>query len=181
VQAALAAPGFVRTGAWLGVVTIAASDDASSGDPAAHAMALKALKADPSSTLAIGVYDLPSPRLDAFHAEFPNRSSVTDIEGEVGGALSLFAQLYRTVLGYACYREPADLDPDAPGPQYDCALAMVFRDGSEQPLPHCSTGSARCYEFVPDTGCSGDERHRLELRGFPGLYRPGFRGQCVVD
>jgi hypothetical protein len=65
----------------LAVVTVTASDDASSATVASYASALKARMADPSDVVAIGVYDVPATRLDEFHQQFPYRNTVSAIDG----------------------------------------------------------------------------------------------------
>jgi hypothetical protein len=185
-------PGFVRDDALLGLVTITASDDASQGGAEEYADELKAKKTDPANVVAIGVYPPGAARLDAFHAQFPNRSEVRSIDdADYGDALALFTQLYRTILGYSCVQGPADLDPVTAGPQYDCSFVAIV-DGVEQRLPQCSGEVTEpCWEFVeadPQICTDAEARMHLQTRGFTAStssfgdpYHPDVRGQCIVS
>lgn len=190
--AGAANPGFVRDDALLGLVTITASDDASPTAAEQYAAEVKAMKADPTNAVAIGIYPPGAPRLDAFHGQFPNRSEVRSIDdADYGDALAFFAQLYRMTLGYSCVQGPADLDPATPGPQYDCAFVAIVA-GVEQRLPQCS-GEIRepCWEFVeadPQICTDAGARMHLQTRGFtPSTspygdpFHPEVRGQCIVS
>ncbi|HEX5062283.1 MAG TPA: hypothetical protein VFV99_23090 [Kofleriaceae bacterium] len=188
--------GFLRSEAYLGVVTISATDDTSGGGAAAdYAAFLKSSKTDPTSVIVSGVIDASATRLNAFHDEFPNRTAKTSIAGtDYGSALELFGQLYRTVLGYACNKEPADVDPTTPGPQYDCAFVWVDQiDGhTEHRLPPCVGGdTSGCWEIVvadPSICTDPSTKAHLQTRGFttsPSKYgdpfHPTIRGQCLVN
>lgn len=181
---ALAAQPFVRDPGYLAIVTITASDDASTGTPASYADALKAAKPDPLLVVASGVYPDGATRLDAFHAALPNRNATADIaSNDWSNAFALLAQLFKSTLAAPCFVEPADLAPDIEGPQYDCALASYFEDGTSEVLPQCTAnGPARCFEFVTDAAiCTEAETKRLTIRGFLGPFHPTVRGECVVD
>ena len=188
--------GFLRSAAYLGVVTVTASDDASGGGTAEdYAAFLKASKSDPATVIVSGVLDTSATRLHAFHDQFPNRSSKTPItSSDYGSALDVFGQLYRTVLGYACNKEPADVDPTTPGPQYDCAFVWVDQiDGhTEHRLPQCQGGdTSGCWEIVvadPTICTDPATKAHLQTRGFtssPSKYgdpfHPAIRGQCLVN
>jgi len=196
MQAALgsnpANAGFLRGEAYLGVITISASDDASAGGIIDYASALKATKSDPLNVVLSGVFDPNNPRLGAFHAQFPNRSDMETIaSGDYVGALEIFTQLYRSVLGYACRNEPADLDPDLPGPQYDCSFVSID-GGVEKLLPQCGTSVTQpCWEIVAgDASICTDPamRSHLQTRGYTTSmsaygdpFHPAIRGQCIVN
>lgn len=185
-------PGFVRDDAFLGLVTITASDDASQAAAEQYAADLKAMETDPANVVAIGIYPPGAPRLDAFHGQFPNRSEVRSIDdADYGDALALFTQLYRRTLGYSCTRGPSDLDPVTAGPQYDCSFVAIV-EGVEQRLPQCSAEITEpCWEFVgadPQICIDPDARMHLQTRGFtPSTspygdpYHPEVRGQCIVS
>lgn len=189
--ASAANPGFVRSDALLGLVTITASDDASQSATEQYASDLKATKVDPTNVVAIGIYPPGAPRLDAFHGQFPNRSEVRSIDdADYGDALALFTQLYRTTLGYSCSHGPIDLDPATPGPQYDCSFVAIV-DGIEQRLPQCDAEITEpCWEFVeadPQICTDASARMHLQTRGFTAStspygdpYHPAVRGQCIV-
>ena len=171
---------FLRDG-YLAVIAVTATDDASSATAASYASALKARKADPADVVVIGIYDTPATRLDEFHQLFPNRNTVSAIDGSLTDVFALLAQLQKTTLGIPCTREPADLDPDLAGPQYDCALAMYFTDTDTAPLPQCTAGGPeRCFEVVDDPACVEPGSGVFTIHGFPGPYHPRVRGECVM-
>jgi hypothetical protein len=184
--------GFVRAGAFLGIVTISASDDASLGAIDDYASFLKATTSDPAQAIVSGVIPATASRLGAFHAQFPNRNEVESIDAtDYASAFSIFTQLYKTSLGYACGEEPADLDPDLAGPQYDCSFVWI-EAGIEHLLPQCKGGySAPCWEIIaadPAICVEPDERAHLQTRGFttsPSAYgdpfHPEIWGQCIVN
>jgi hypothetical protein len=186
--------GFMRSAAYLGIVTITASDDASLGATEDYASFLKATKADASSVVASAIIRPDASRLTTFHAQFPNRSVVQSIDAtDYAEAFSIFTQLYKTTLGYACAKEPADLDPEVPGAQYDCSFVWI-EAGVEHLLPQCKgagADTAPCWEIVTAdaTFCvMPGERAHLQTRGFtrsPSAYgdpfHPEVRGQCIVN
>lgn len=180
---ALDAAAFVRPRAYLGILTIAASDDASTGAVADYVTDLKARKLDPLDVVLAGIYPDPAARLDAFHEVFPNRATTMDIAtADFTSAFLLFAQLYKTVLGYPCFVEPADVDPTTPGAQYDCDLNAYYDDGSTERVRQCATDvSGPCFELdVDPAACMTPGTGRIYLRGFPTRYTPRVSGQCVV-
>jgi hypothetical protein len=177
-------PAFLRPNSYLGIITIAASDDASAGTTDGYVTALKARRSDPTDVLVTGAYQRPADRLDAFHTSFPNRNSVVDIDStDWSNVVAMYGQLVRYVLGAPCILEPADLDPVTPGPQYDCALGAYYADNTSEVLPYCTAGGpARCWKYVPDTiSCGLEGYSSLEVEGYPGHYRPTVRGECVVE
>jgi hypothetical protein len=185
VAAALdAQPTFLRPDSYLGIITIAASDDASLGATADYAASLKARRSDPTKVLVTGVFPQPAPRLDAFHSSFPNRNTAVDVDNpDWSDLLALYAQQSRQLFGVPCITTPADLDPETPGPQYDCSLGAYYADGTSEPLPYCTDGGpTRCWAVVADPiNCYYGNEQSLEVRGFPGYFRPTVRGQCVVE
>jgi hypothetical protein len=184
--------GFLRDDAYLGFILISATDDASLGAIENYATFIKEAKTDPSNAIVSGVIPPSASRLAAFHAQFPNRNEVESIDAtDYAGAFSIFTQIYRTTLGYACNQEPADLDPDLAGAQYDCSFVWVS-DIGERLLPPCKGGDAApCWEIVAaDAQICVDptERAHLQTRGFttsPSAYgdpfHPEVRGQCIVN
>ena len=177
--------GFLRSDAFLGVLTIAATDDASTGTAVQdYAAMLKAHKADPSRVFVSGIFDPASTRLASFHALFPNRNDVSSIDAaDYSVALAGFTQLFKRTLGYACDKEPADLDPMTPGPQYDCSFVAIT-DAGEMLLPECKGDYSRpCWEIVIDTMICVDPAAKAHLspRGFGDPFHPMVRGQCIVN
>jgi hypothetical protein len=185
VKAALdGQPAFLRPYSYVGVITIAASDDASAGPIAGYVTGLKARRADPISVVVTGAYPRPAARLDAFHNAFPNRNWVVDVDSsDWSDLVSIYAQLSRSSFGGPCIIIPADLDPVAPGPQYDCAFGAYYADKTSEVLPPCTDGGpARCWKVVPDPfNCFDEAYATLEVEGYPGRYRPTVRGECVVE
>lgn len=179
-QGALATD-FARQDAYLAVVTIAATDDASPASAGDYAASLKSTRGDPLSTIVSGIYTPALPRLDEFHALFPNRSEVTSIGStDWSEAFDLLAQLDKRTLGIACVRKPLDLDPDTDGDQFDCAMEYS-RDGLVDALPYCGH-ALPCWELVDEpVACSDAEAHyAMRVHGFGDPYHPAISGQCVV-
>jgi hypothetical protein len=172
---------FVRASANTGVVFVTAQDDASPDTPEAFAQAIRATRADPSDVVAIGAYTGPAPRLDAVLAAFPNRSAFADLAtGDLGQAFALLDLLEKTTLGVPCLEEPADVDPDTPGPQYECAVTAIREDGVETVLPACDAGlPGGCWRLTPEPNICLDTTVRLTFRGFDGMPAPHVRGACV--
>jgi hypothetical protein len=184
--------GFLRSDAYLGVVAITATDDASLGAVDDYVSFLKGVKSDPTRVIVSGVFPVGAARLTGFHAKFPNRSDMQSIEdADYAGSLELFTQVYKTSLGYACNKEPADLDPQTPGNQFDCAFVSID-NGVEKRLPQCgATITAPCWEFVIDSGMICPDpaaRAHLQTRGYTTSmsaygdpFHPAIRGQCIVN
>ncbi len=188
---AAANSGFLRDDAFLGIVTLTASDDASSGAVEEYVSFFKSRKADPANVIVTGALDANAARLAAFHAQFPNRNDVTSIDStDYSELLSIFAQLYKTTLGYACNKEPADLDPETPGAQVDCSFVWV-ENGVEHLLPACGTTTQPCWEIVmasPQICTDPSTQAHLQTRGFTTStstygdpFHPEVRGQCLVN
>jgi hypothetical protein len=172
---------FVRDNALLVIMTIAASDDASAGAAADYAAGMQARKSDPLLAYAMGFYNKPASRLDAFHAALTNRNDTTDIDSaDLAAALAQLGYLYRTSLPSPCAREPADVDAVTAGPQYDCDLSAYYEDDTVEAIRQCTEAStAGCFEFVTDALECADLK-RFRVRGSIGRYMPTVRGQCVV-
>ena len=89
----------------------------------------------------------PSVRLKQFLDSFPNRSTFATIcQQDLSGALIQIANLLATVIGSPCIQgKLADVDPNTPGPQYDCQVSDVTNFGkanqSETILPECNNAS----------------------------------------
>jgi hypothetical protein len=138
---------------------------------------------DPSNIVVSSIYALPAARLDTFHAQFPDRSSTRDIStADYTPAVEPFAGLLKTVLGYPCPVEPADVDAATPGAQYDCDLNAYFEDDTTQPVRQCKDDPvAPCFVFMRDpVGCPTSGTARFSVVGFPTRWHPAVRGQCVV-
>lgn len=173
---------FPRPDAYLAIMTIAATDDASLAPPAYYADAYKATRRRPESLIMSGIYPTGAPRLDELYARFPNRNTTTPIDSEDWSrAFELLDIGNRSTLDLFCFPKPLDVDPIAEGDQFDCAMTFVF-DGVERgTLPYCGS-SLPCWELedVTSWGCTGDDHFTMRVHGFSGWQQPEIRGQCVV-
>ena len=175
----------VREHAYLAVVLIAASDDASSVEVAALAAELKARRSDPSTLLMIGVYAQPAPRLDAFLEQFPYRNAHTAIDASDPSAGLRDLTYFKTTLGSPCLEwTPFDVDPEMVGGQYECSVVETTDSGIETLLPRCGSEQP-CWDFVPDPlNCLSGEHLGLRIeRGFAGnpYEHTIVRGQCLIE
>lgn len=182
MHSALTTPqGFLRDNAYLAVVTITASDDASPAFD--YVTFLKGLKTDPANVIVSGVYPQPSGTLDAFYAAFPNRNTVVSIDnGEYSPAFEQIGQLYRTTLGAPCYTPPLDIDPVTPGDQFECDVS-AWDEGIElATLPACNGAdptTGTCWEYQSYPGCPAGTAF-FHMRGLWSLFHPTIHIQCVV-
>lgn len=174
-------PTFQREHSYLAVVIVSASDDASPGSVEDYVAALRSHSPDPWDTFVAVIGPADAPRLDALVAAFPYRGFTADItSADFATTLGQFAIGFRQHLGLPCLPEPADVDPETPGPQYDCDVHGYFEDGSTQHVPLCTPERVGpCFELLEHHGCS-DALH-FRTRGFPTRYAPRVRGQCVTS
>lgn len=178
------ASGFVREDSRLEIITISATDDGSLASPADYASALEAMKTDRLDVLVSGIYPPGSPRLDAFHAAFPGRSSVTSIDRADWPSLWLPPSLPDFKFARFCFPGPLDIDPVAPGDQYDCSMSYWDHEVELAPLPMCGTEEP-CWELVEDPQCDDVDNVyyptllRLKIRRSE-VAHPEVRGQCLV-
>ncbi len=86
----------------------------------------------------------PPIRIKQLLDSFPNRSTFSTIcQQDLSGGLVLIAQLLKSVIGSPCIDGTlADVDPNTPGPQYDCSVSDVANYGAanqqETVLPACN-------------------------------------------
>ncbi|MDB4955383.1 MAG: hypothetical protein JWO36_2952 [Myxococcales bacterium] len=86
----------------------------------------------------------PPVRIKQLLDSFPDRSTYSSIcQSDLSGGLTLIAQLLKTVLGSPCIDgNLADVDPNTPGPQYDCSVSDITKFGKpdqvEKVLPQCN-------------------------------------------
>ncbi|MDB4962074.1 MAG: hypothetical protein JWP01_2073 [Myxococcales bacterium] len=187
--------GFHRPDAALAIVLISGGDDRSqiSGDELAAY--LKTLVENPASLIVSGIYELGSPRLDAFFTNFPGRSTTTTIHQEnltdAFAILSGFNGGWGRSFGDPCMEgELADVDPETPGAQYDCSISDVLFDSGgdrsfEQTITECAPGSLvrPCWRFERDVqNCpfAGSLRVRIDRHDWaaPGTHVIGY---CVTE
>lgn len=178
------ADGFVRDHAFLGIVIISATDDASPSPPADYVQFAKGLKDDPTNVLVTGITLAPTPRLDEFFAAFPHRNVVVSLpDGDHALALEAFKPLIKTILPGTCW-EASDVDPETPGPQYDCTFSVMIR-GNERRLPPCTLpGDQFCWSLVSSGNeCSYTDHEPLKPKVPPyhlWFFRPALHAECVV-
>lgn len=173
-------PSFVRSDAYLAIVIVSASDDASTLDPTSIATWAKGLKPDPTEVVGGGVFPASATRLASFVAQFPNRGQTVSIDApDYTPAIALLSQLFRIDLGVPCLDEPMDIDPATPGAQYDCTVELVGEDGTIEDVPPCP--GSRCWTYRPDPlNCVETPGGRFDVAPFSWPLMPTMRGQCVV-
>lgn len=174
---------FVRADAYLGIIIVSATDDASDDSVAAYAQWLKSRKADPANVVLAGVTGDVMPRLDELFAAFPNRhTEVALTADDYAPALDVFGQLVKTTLEGYCWNA-SDVDLVTPGPQYDCTFTTIY-GGAEHVLPPCTGGEgadAFCWSLAPASYCPSPDELEPTVRPYDlWLFRPELRAQCVV-
>lgn len=175
---------FLRADSRLVIVTISAGDDMSVGSAEDYASALEAMMPDPSHILVSGVYSPGSRRLDAFHAAFAGRRSVSSIESAdwaltfTPATLPEYTWWGPTSIASGCFPRPLDVDPVTPGEQYDCSMALWSGDVELAPLPRCGAEEP-CWELVDEPTCRGPAPVILKLHRAE-FGHPEVRGQCLV-
>jgi len=110
---------------------------------------------EPSCSSAVGVAD-PPVRLAAFFDRFPGRSRRDTIcTADPSAALMQIADLIGSSIPRRCLPDNlADVAPEQPGLQVDCAVSDVFEDGTEVLLPECGDGIEPCFQIVTgDDAC----------------------------
>lgn len=174
--------GFLREGAQLGIVIISAVDDASPLPVTEYASWLKS--SSPWGLYITGIHANPSPRLDQLYRAFPNASLTISIDdSDHSLAFAPHGEHVTTILPGMCWTA-SDLDPEAPGSQYDCTFSAEIR-GEERLLPPCvDDGDQFCWRLVhSNQGCvPGDhEPLRPEIPPYRFFaFNPKLRAQCVV-
>lgn len=182
LEAALATPELIRDGAFLSMMVISASDDASPMSPTAYAANVNAAKPYRDS-LAIGLIAPDGAgKLDLFQSLHLFAVGETIATVDYATSPAVLPVWSRSTLGVACSTLPADLDPIAEGAQYDCAFQMLVNGVEQGTLAACSTGALPCWEMVPDPqNCFEPNTGRWVTHGFPGRSEPSIAGQCVVQ
>lgn len=153
-------PTFRRADAFLLVVVLSASDDASPDAPETYVDFVTSLA--PEGRIAVSAA-MPvgdcgtAPRLAAFTSAFEDRALVHGIcEPDLSRLLAL-ASPKTTLAGPPCL--PALAEPSA------CAAELVFGHGGGERLPWCGEGSAPCWEVnLAPIHCSGNEPHAFTVK-----------------
>jgi hypothetical protein len=103
-----------------------------------------------------GVPALPAPRLAELVDLFPNRGTTTNIcQSDLSGGLQFFPELLGAHVGDPCINGTiADVDPETPGRQEDCAAWYSFRpveQRDDELVGRCSKDPATpCWDLVVD-------------------------------
>jgi hypothetical protein len=126
-----------------------------------------------SYTGAEGIqYADPPVRLKFFLDQFPDRSAFATIcQRNLSDGLGVIAKLLTSVVGDPCMEGvPADVDPNTPGPQYDCAVSDVTNPGTldakETIIPQCDATASQkpCWRIQADAGeCPADDHLMLHI------------------
>ncbi|HEY7374270.1 MAG TPA: hypothetical protein VIF57_19060 [Polyangia bacterium] len=165
--------GFLRPDAYLEVVFVAASDDASGPPDAPTPLAdfvtrLRALKTDPSAILVATIGprdctttgDVDAPRLAQFTNEFgANSLQVGLCSDQVPHVVDRIVERLNFAYAPPCLTKVRDTDVATPGVQADCtvvARTVGLPGGAtlERPIPSCDTGQSPCWHL--QTGPCGD-------------------------
>lgn len=189
-EAALASganPGFFRANAYLSIVVITDGDDNSTGAVADYATAFKQLKTDPNSVIvsvasgacSAGTLSAPAaPRLSAFVAQFPNRSTQVAIcDDSLAGLVSLDGQLLKSTLGAECIDAPL-----ATPTQCEVWLEDMMTS-SQRVVPPCPSSAVPCWSLVTDPQTCA-MAPSLSLRLEPSNFRAVGaieEVQCVIE
>jgi hypothetical protein len=124
----------------------------------------------------------PAVRIKQLVDSFPNRSTFSTIcQQDLSGGLQLIAELLKAVIGSPCIDGTlADVDPNTPGPQYDCSVSDVANYGAvnqtETVLPECNNAATPamstnlpCWAIESDpANCSGGQHLTLKVEGNQG-------------
>ena len=93
----------------------------------------------------------PAVRTADFLAQFPNTARATICDSDLSDGLAqIGAQIRETVIDSCFKLALADVNPDLPGPQYDCSVVEVRRrvnapDEELRILPPCGGGTTPCW------------------------------------
>ena len=176
-------PGFLRTGSFLGLVIIAASDDGSPDEPASYISQFQQLEAVPNHIYAAAVAHQPSARLQSFIDAFGSLGTIVSIDQQSwADAFAVFARNIGAFIGPQCIDgvliQPAN-----------CSFTIVQNIGTAQQrellaLPTCNPNgqSGACGALLPDTVyCqSSGTRYLVCWNGFdPLAARPCPDGSNV--
>jgi hypothetical protein len=183
IRTALTSTELVRTNAYLAVVTVAASDDASPAFDYVHF--LKSVKSDPASVLVMGIYSKPSANLDAFFQSFPNRATTVSIDSASYEDAFASLTIRRYSGGIPCFESTLlDVDPDAPGLQVECNVSAWDDDVEIARVPTCQSSTApsdgSCWQVATDPNCTTGLHQSFLMRGAWEMYHPEIRIECVT-
>ena len=152
---------FMRENSYLAVIIINATDapDPVSSLPEYEAF-FKSVYDRPYAVVMGGVLgvDDATAVLPQFLDRFPNRSGRARLaDDDWSAVVSALAPLHKTSLGSPCLAGPLlDVDPIAPGNQFECAVWYDFPVGGKVITP-CTSSTGTCWKIVADrTMCDRD-------------------------
>ena len=142
--------------------------------PPGGGTAIQALAHSCSYTGGMGDTQVADPptRIKFLLDQFPNRSTFTTIcQQNLSDGLVLIAQLLKSVIGDPCIEgKLADVDPNTPGPQYDCSVSDVTNLGkptqTETIIPQCDAGMTMkpCWRINTDLmNCPASQHFTLKI------------------
>lgn len=180
---------FLRDDALLAVVTITATDDASPLPVADYAAWLGTIKRSTSVEIA-GIYAMPAPRLDDLYNNLQGPPFIrvgfgpaSSINGGDGAPAFPDLTIVKVAGGAFCWHA-SDVDPETPGPQYDCTFTAQIA-GAPRSLPPCTVDpEPPCWELVPslDDACMDADALRPVIHGYRDfVFFPALAVECVVD
>jgi hypothetical protein len=118
----------------------------------------------------------PAVRMKELLDSFPNRNTFSTIcQQDLSGGLQLIAELLKAVIGSPCIDGTlADVDPNTPGPQYDCSVSDVTNFGAanqmETVLPACNnttdptmSSNKPCWAIEMDPMCATTSHLTLKV------------------
>lgn len=114
----------------------------------------------------------PPTRIKFLLDQFPNRSTFTTIcKADLTDGLVLIAQLLKSVIGDPCIEgKLSDVDPNTPGPQYDCSVSDVTNQGkanqTETIIPQCDANASNkpCWRIDTDVmNCPNSDNFVLKI------------------
>jgi hypothetical protein len=149
LRALAADPGFLRDDAYLALVFISADDDASPGDVADYADAIRAAKPDDALVIISTIAPYDAARLIELGDAFPNRSARTTIDRDDWTDALIIWSGWGEPIGNPCVEGPLDdIDPAMPGLQARC-WATEELDGLGPEIPRCTMATSD--RPAPDT------------------------------
>ena len=189
-----ASPDLVMVAGIVGVdderhTVVVGPDPTTPANPAVQKSCFLVDPADPNDGAA------PPIRLGSFLRAFPVSAQTSICSPTLQGPLQQIAARIVAVIHDPCLKRPlADVDPIAPGPQYQCAVVEVAHPRaatrSEVVVPACADGDARpCWRIAsnPDECPATDgnpEQLAIEVVRDPGQGVPTdtyVEAQCVVQ
>lgn len=167
--------GFRRAEASLAILFVSATDDASP-------LPVESYTTLQTASAMSAIIPEETPRYTFFLDLAPRVGSRYAIDAaDYTPALENLRTGFRSILPGMCWF-PTDVDPDAPGGQYDCTVTALLPD-RELVLPPCKVeGDLVCWRMQPSNSCDLEGALELDVPAF-WFYAssPPIHMQCVVD